>query len=298
MRITQAVQGAVKQERLGNAGGRILGTQAGLVIARSGAGLVLWDPERKAPCPWASPRLLQRVLRGQAVLVRTPQGVVGVDLEPGAGLRLHTPGAETHLLLPSRATRVWQSRNRVFAVVEGLSNGLVEVRCSPMASRVVLSVDRQWPVNAMSTEFFDGCFVQDCLGTPFLGVLEGDGMLQLKAPVLKGLKVVQALGIDRHNIWLTAVRKSDGETVRMRLAAGAHEFVVQEEDLVSDTELNGAVLHTGVGVLRHGLGLRIAKGAQGKDLSPLTLGSQARLFALGCGLGLHEDSEVSRLTLG
>ncbi len=299
LRVSQLSNAALRQERLGNAQGRILAAFNGFVIARDRTGLVLWDALKKAPAPWVSGPELEAVLRRHAALVRLPATEALVVLAPGTGLSMRTrDGAAPASALPSRASSLWQSGNRLFAVVEGASSGLIELKASQLGARALLSVDKQWPVNALSTRFHRGCFVQDCLGTPFVGVLEADGLVQMKAPALKNLHVIEALGIDRHNVWMTAVRKSDGQTVRLRLSANAAEFVVAEEDIVSEPDLVGAVLASGVGVVRLGEDLRVCRGAQAKQLGDCGLAPHARLFSLGAGLGLLEDTEVSRLSLG
>jgi hypothetical protein len=221
-----------------------------------------------------------------------------ISLLPGQCLQLQTeeqPSA--HSLLASRALGLWQGANRVFALHEGVSNGLVEIAPATLGGQPRLVVDKAWPVNTLSTDFFDRCFVQDCLGTPFIGLLEGQGLLQLKAPALQGLRVIQALGIDRHNVWLTAVRKADGQTLRLRLGAGPTQFELQSEEPVCDTGLDAAVLDNGVGVLRLGDSLRIVRNAQARTLDGCGLPAAARLFAIGPQLGLYEDSEVSQLSL-
>lgn len=298
LKVTQLLNAALRQERLGGAGGKVVAAFGGYVIARTPGGLILWDALRKAPADWVLESDLQAVLRREAAIVRLPATEALVRLVPNAGLQLLTKEKPSEVsTLPSRATGLWQSGQRMFALVEGVSNGLVELSVAMVGQRAVLSIDKQWPVNTLSTSFFRACFVQDCLGVPFLGVLEAAGLVQMKAPALKHLKVVQALGIDRHNVWVTAIRKADGESVRLRLTAGVNEFEVQEEEVVQGLELDGAVLGTGVGVVRLGDELRVAKGLQGKRLTPCGLSEASRLFSLGQGLGLFEDTEVSRLSL-
>lgn len=290
----------LKQVRWGNAEGRVLYSLAGCLIVEGRTGLQLWDAQRRQPCPWLVAGDIQALLSGQAALLRTPTGTLAcITLQPGHGLQLQTEELpQQRSSLASRTTALWQGANRVFALQEGVSNGLIELALINTGGQPRLLVDKAWPVNALSTAFFDRCFVQDCLGTPFIGLLAGQGLLQLKAPALQGLRVIQAIGIDPHNIWLTAVHKTDGETLRMHFSAGATQFDLQSEHLVSDSALDAAVLLTGVGVLRVGDSLQVVRGAQAKTLSGCGLAAAARLFAIGPQLGLYEDSEVSQLSMG
>lgn len=294
-----ALHAQLKQLAWGNAGGRVLSSLSGCLIVDSLAGLKLWDAQRRQHCAWLSPGDIQALLVGQAALLRTPTGTLAcVTLQSGRELQLQTE--EAPLLrssVASRATALWQGANRVFALQEGVSNGLIELALLSAGGPARLVVDKAWPVNTLSTGFFDRCFVQDCLGTPFIGLLEGQGLLQMKAPSLAGLRVIQALGVDRQNVWLTAVRKSDGETLRMHFSAGATQFELQSQEPVSDCGMDAAVLATGVGVLRLGDALHIVRGAQSRRLQDCPLPPGARLFASGTCLAMHEDGKLVQLVL-
>lgn len=316
LRVVQSTSSSgtssLRQERVGAAPGRVLAAFNGFVIvqvgtktgakARAKTGeLQAWDAALKRTVPAVTSEELVELLARRAALVRMPTGVGFVRLNPGADITLRALDAQAvqgQSALPTRAQRLWQSGNRLFALVEGVPNGLVELGAGLMGERAVLSVARQWPVAALSTTFLRGCFVQDCLGMPFLGVLEGEGLVQLRAPALSGYRVLDGLGLDRHNVWLTAVRKRDGAVVRMRLAAKGDVFEREEEDDSASAELDGAALPSGVGVLRLGDELRVSKGPHHKNVAAGGLSEDARLFCLEASLGLFEDSEVSRLSLG
>ncbi len=288
---------SLKQERLGNAGGRILAAFQGFAIAKTPTGLQLWDAVRKTVASWVAAHECEALLQRTAAVLRLPQTDVLVALTPGQRATLKTRDEKMTSEVPTRATKLWQSGSRLFAVVEGVANGLVELNASQLGARTLLTIGHQWPVNTLSTEFYRGCFIQDCLGTPFVGVLEGEGLVQLRAPALKGYRVVQALGLDAQNVWLTALRRADGESVRLLLTAQNDVFEVSQEELVQEMDLDGAALATGVGVVRLGDELRVSKGSARKALSSCGLSEGARLFSMGTGLGLFEDSEASRLSL-
>ena len=297
LKLSGMGHGALRQERWGSTGGRVLAALAGCLVVTTADRLGLWDALHKRPCPWLAEDAIQALLDRQALLLRPPASTLAlVRRLPTQGLLLQTEDGHQQLLAV-RASGLWHSGQRLFALQEGVSMGLVELRCLALAGQPRLVIDKAWPVYTLSTAFFDGVLVQDCLGTPFVGVLEGDGLLQLKAPALQGLRVIQALAIDRHTVWLTALRKADGQTLRLHMSAGATQFELQSAVPVCDTDLDGARLASGVGVLRIADTLHIAKGTQARTLDPCPLPAAARLFGFGPHLGLHEDGEVSKLSL-
>jgi hypothetical protein len=298
LRVTQLANTSLRQERLGNTGGRTLAAFQGFIVVRTSAGLVVWDSLRKAVLKWVTADMAERILSRFAIIIRTATGEALVSLAPGKGLTLESSDKATSAAdLPCNATRLWQSGSRLFALVEGVSNGLQEFLVATVGDRQCLMYGNQWPVSTLSTEFYRNCFVQNCLGAPFLGVLEKDGLVQLRAPALTGYRVVQGLGLDQHNVWLTAIRKNDGESVRLCLSAVANCFEVTREDVVAETDLDGALLSTGVGVIRLESDLQVSKGPHRKLVVGCGFGDRVRLFSMGSSLGLYEDSEVSKLIL-
>ena len=193
LRVRQALNASVKQERLGHAGEKVLAAFNGFALARSSSGLLVWDALRKAPLDWIDNPTCQAVLGRKAAILRLAQAEVLVRLEEGVGLQAQLRNEPAGPVLPTRAHGLWQSGNRLFALVEGVANGLVEVNVAMLGGRALVSVDKQWPVSTLATEFYRGCFVQDCLGAPFVGVLEGSGVVQAKAPALRGYRVIDVM---------------------------------------------------------------------------------------------------------
>ena len=136
------------------------------------------------------------------------------------------------------------------------------------------------------------------MGMPFIGVLDGAGLMQGSAAELREYRIAEGFAIDRHNIWLTAIRKQDGESVRIALAYKADRFVVEEVIVVSALDLDGATTSNGVGVLREGDDLIVAKGQARKRLEKAGLSDGARLFSLGAGIGSFEDGEIVKVSFG
>lgn len=299
LQVRMTLSGALRIERLGNAGGRILAAFNGFVIARTAAGLQLWDAVARAALPQVEPEALAAVLRQEAAVIRTGFGRVLLLLEPSTGL-LTMKGLEdqSQARLSTAAESLWQCGNRVFGVVPGVSNGLVELEATQLGNKPLLAVRHQWPVASLSTRLMRGVFLQDCLGMPFLGVLEGDGLLQGATPQLRGYRVAEGFAAGTANVWLSAIRVSDGETVRLQLALRAGRFELAEELVVSDLALDGATNPAGVAVLREGPDLVVAKGAAQKRLVDAGLADTMRLFSLGpAGIGAFEDSEVVKVSL-
>lgn len=299
LRVRQTLSGALRMERLGHAGEKVLAAFNGFVIARHHGQLVLWDTTARAQVASVTQEELAAVLKREAAVLRTQTARVVVSVVAASNL-LAVRSLETGDLasLPSRATRLWQSGNRVFALVEGVANGMHELDAGEMGGRLVLTIMRQWAASVLSTQFLRGVFVQDCLGAPFLGVLDGAGLLQGPATELRDYRIAEGFAIDRHNVWLTGIRIRDGETVRLALAYKADRFVVEEVVVVSAIDIDGAATSAGVGVLREGEDLIVAKGSARKRLEKSGLSDSARLFSLGGGIGSFEDGEIVKISLG
>lgn len=297
LKIRQSLSGSLKQERLGHAGDKVLAAFNGFVIARSGKELVLWDVVSKGTVLGVSAAGLDAVLHRQAAIVRTPFARVLLTVDPGVKIEARALESGETSSIPCRASSFWQSANRVFGLVPGHSNGLLEVDLTQMGARLLVTISKQWPASVLSTQFLRGLFVQDCLGAPFVGVLEGTGLLQAPAEALKGYRVADGFGLDRENLFVTALRKSDGQTVRLHLAFKTDRFVLEDETLVPDLSLDAAAASTGVGVLRDGDALVLAKGAARKRIEQAGLADDMRLFSLGAGIGGFEDGEVVKLSV-
>lgn len=296
VKVMQQLNASLTQERIGSTGGRVVASNQGLFVVRAAGSLRLWDAATKAEVPWVTAADCADLVQRRAIVQRGPQGLVLLGRAGASGLAARTAGG-VQSTVPTRAQRLWQSGGRTFALVDHAPLGLHELSVGEVGGRQLVTIAQQWPVSTLSTEFFRGCFVQDCLGSPFVGVLEGQGLVQLPAPQLRGYRVLDGLGMDRLNVWLTAVRKADGETVRLRLQASGTVFDVAEETEVATAELDGAVTSAGVGVVRLDGALRVSKGASHKQLDQCGLGGSARLVSLGAGLGLVDAGEVSRLSL-
>jgi hypothetical protein len=298
LRVRQTLSGALRMERLGHAGEKVLAAFNGFVIVRSQGQLVLWDTTARAAVPGASQEELAAVLKREAAVLRTASARVVVQLVAASSLlAVRSLDSGDLATLPSRASRLWQSGNRVFALVEGVANGLHELDVAELGTRLVLTVSRQWAASVLSTQFLRGVFVQDCMGAPFVGVLDGAGLLQGPAAELRDYRIAEGFAIDRHNVWLTGIRIRDGETVRVALAYKADRFVVEEVLVVSAIDIDAAATSAGVGVLREGDDLIVAKGPARKRLEKAGLSDAARLFSLGAGIGSFEDGEIVRVSL-
>lgn len=297
LRVVQTLSQSLRQEKWWHAPGRIRAAFSGFMVVDSPSGLQAWDLVKKAQLSWVSAAQCQAILRREGALLRLGDNVALLELDPEKSLTTWTAQGQAGAALPTRAQRLWQAGPRVFGVLEGVSNGLLELECRPLGPRVVTAPGNAWPVSALSTEFFRGCFVQDCLGAPFVGVLEDNGMVQARAPELKPYRVVEGVGLDRHNVWLVAVRKADGETVRLKFGFKTDQFVLEEEALVSEASLDGASLASGVGVMRLEQDLRISRKESHKALAGSGLSESGRLFSAGSFLGWFEDREVFKLSL-
>lgn len=303
LRVTQSSTSTLRIERLGAVSGKVRAAFNGFILHENAGQLMLWDALSRRALTSLSSAQCEKLLQRQAAVTRLPAGEpVWLELHQAAGrleaLRADAAGSSTApSSLPTTAQRLWQSGNRVFALIEGASEGLVELQAAALGSRLAVTAGRQWPVSVLSSQLLQGVLVQDCLGTPFVGVLEGEGLVLSVCAALKGYQVIEGFGLDRHNIWLSAVRKRDGETVRLQLRWAADRFDVLAEDVTSDPTIEAVALQTGVGLVRLGTQLHVLKGRAGKLVDVSGIADDARLFSLGSGVGVFEGSDISKVSL-
>lgn len=298
LKVAQSRSGKVKQERIGSLGGRIRGVFAGIAVFDSSLGLYGYDVGRKQLVNNLTHVELTALVEGKAMLVRLDAGSVFTQLNPGAIEMRVVDSAGMTASMPTRATRLWATENRLFALMENVPNGLIEIEASIVGNKLVAGTRTAWPVAALSTKPFDGVFVQDCMGMPFAGVLENRGLCQGRAPALKGYRIVAGFGRDAANIWLAGIRLSDGERVQLRLAGGANGFTVEEECIVDDTGIIGAMTLGGIGVVCQDDALVVYKGQSRKTIAQSGLAGSLSLFQLGAGMGGYDDTELVKLSLG
>lgn len=299
LKVVQSHSGKVRQERIDSLGGRIRGVFAGIAVFELQSGLCAYDVARKQLVnDMTHVEELTALIEGKATLVRLDAGLVFAQLDPGAIEMRVVDAAAMRASMPTRATRLWATESRLFALVENVPNGLIEIEASILGNKLVAGTRTAWPVAALSTRLFDGVFVQDCMGMPFAGVLENRGLCQGRAPALKGYKIVAGFGRDAANIWLAGIRLSDGERVQLRLAGGPNGFVVEEESIVDDTGINGAMTSGGIGVVCQDDALAVYKGQSRKTVAQPGLAGSLTLFQLGAGMGGYDDTELVKVSVG
>lgn len=298
LRAQQTMHGTLKLERLGRAGSRVYAAFNGFLVAKEASRLQLWDCTSRSLATGVSDDELQALLNRHAAVVRAGATRVLITLDEAQGvLAARDLASNATSTLPTRASALWQSGNRVFARVEGISNGLQELDVTPMGATPLLAIRHQWPINVLSSTFHRGIVIQDCLGTPFLATLEGAGLRQGPAPQLVGYRVVEGVAIDGSNIVLTARRRIDGETVRLTLAWRVNQYEVQSEVETTVLDIDAATAPSGVGLIRDGEDLLVVKGETRRRLENVNLPSTLRLFGLANGLGAWEDGEVLKLSM-
>ena len=297
LRVVQSSSSQLRIERLGLAGSKVLAAFDGFVLAESTGRLVLWDALSQSEVQNLSQEQLQDIVRRKALAMRSATARLFVRVESGAIVATDLDSAQ-QARLELQAQRLWSSNRRLFALVEGLNDGLIELECLRTASRLQLVPVRRWPVSVLSTQFFRGGFVQDCLGTPVLGVALASGELQLAAaPALRAYKVVEGFLLDMTNVWLVAIRRQDGESVRLHLSLEGSKYELQEVQLCDDLDLDAASSLSGVGVFREGEDLVVCKARAMKRVSNVGLDARLRLFSLGQGIGAFIDGQVFKLQL-
>lgn len=296
-KLLDSLAGTLRLERLGSPGDEILLAVNGFLLSRIGETLVLWDALAKNSVSGVSEEDLARVLAGEAAIVRAGGCRIVIRARGEKYFEAQRIGGGPASAISTPARKMWQTGNRVFALIPGASNGLVEVEAVELGGRLILAPKQTYPVPALGIKTFPGGFIQDCLGVPFLALVGASGMLLAPAPCLRGYRFINGFGVDKDNMWVTAIRLSDGETVRLSIGHKVNSWVVDFELVVSSSEIDAALTTSGVGALRDGITLRIAKGTTRRILNCTGLSGSLRLFSLGGGIGARDDGEAMKLSL-
>lgn len=290
----------IRLERLATLPGTIVASTNGFVVARTSQGLQLCDalatpvePLSLMPAPW-----LAELLKERCTVMRLGHARVALHLDPHSGMlqALHLTDGK-RATLKTMGQTLWQANNRAFVRVENDDRGLHEVDLMLLGDRLVLGQKQRWAVNALSTRFLRNVCVQDALGVFFVGVATADGFVQGAAPGLKGYRVAEGFAADEHNVWLTATRIRDGESVRLRLARVGDKFEVQDETVASNLSLEAAATSSGVGVLRQDDALLASKAKSSKSVQCPGLSCGLRLLSMGPSIGAFEGGDLFRMSL-
>lgn len=282
----------------GPAAGTLLPTEHGFVLGKTSQGWDIYDvqsnPVKRLTPP---PAWCQAVGRSQAGLLRVGTLLLAAYLENGM-LEVLDLEHGTKAQLATHATRVWQSRNRLFVQLDDTDQGLHEVQVTSFGAGLVLGVKQQWNVWTQSTQFFRHVYVKDMFGLPVLGVSTAEGFVQGTCPGLRGYKVAQGFAVDPEHVWLSATRVRDGESVRLTAAYQQGGYKILEEVTVDTLDLDAASNEQGVGILRSGDSLTVVKGPHQKVVPcPASL-DDIRLLSLQGRIGGVWRGEVYWVAMG
>lgn len=300
LKSIHASNGSLRLDRIATLPGPVAASAHGFLVVRTPQALSLWDalaksPERMAAMPegWIDDLLIERCTVARLGHVRVAvhldlvQGVLeALDLDSGATATLKTT-----------ASKLWQAHNRIFLLNSNDDRGLHEVDLVQLGDRLALGQKQRWAVNTLSTKFLRNVCVQDALGVFFVGVSTAAGFVQGAAPALKGYRIAEGFAPDEHNVWLTAIRLRDGESVRLRLALVAGKFELQDEVVSSTLALEAAMTSSGVGVLRDDDAILATKGKPSKIVQCPGLSPALRLFSMGPSIGAFEGGDLFRMSL-
>lgn len=282
----------------GVAASSLLPTEHGFVLGKTSQGWDVYDvqsnPVKKLmpPLAWC-----QAVGRSQAGLLRVGTLLLAVYLDNGF-LQVLDLEHGSKAQLATHATKVWQSRNRLFVQLDDTDQGLHEVQVTSFGSGLVLGVKQQWNVWTQSTQFLRHVYVQDMLGLAVLGVSTAEGFVQGTCPGLRGYKVAQGFAVDPEHVWLTATRTKDGESVRLTVAYQHGGYKVLDEVTVDTLDLDAASNEQGVGIVRSGDTLMVVKGPHQKTVPCPTSLEDIRLLSLQGKIGGLWRGEVYWVSMG
>lgn len=300
LKSIHASTGNLRLEKILGLPGAIAATAHGFMVVRGLQGASLWDalttPPAKVeamPAAW-----IPELLHERCTLVRLGHARLAMHLDASTGLLTAMDlDNGTTTTLKTVGQKLWQAHNRVFVLADNDDRGLHEIDLARLGDRLVVGQKQRWAVNVLSTRFLRNVCVQDALGVFFVGVATANGFVQGAAPGLKGYRVAEGFAPDEHNVWLTATRIRDGESVRLRLALVAGRFEVQHEIVSNTLALEAAMTASGIGVLRDDDEILATKGKGSKTVTCRGLSPDLRLFSMGPAIGAFEGADLFRLSL-
>ncbi len=271
---------------------------------------LLWahDLEQRRPLPDLGDETIQAILQQQACLVRKGPDLMLVNVD-GPSLRasilsssavgaVHMPQP---MGLPFQAAKLVTWGDRAFALNFRSENGMTEINLEVLQGRPVLSLGASWPVHPLSTRFFDGFGVMDCLGQPFVVQPEGPSAVLIhRAPALGEYRLVNGQAANRHHLMLHAIRKADGRLYRLRLDLMSGLYNLISAVPVDVADLNVAVNAKGIAVAifeDEEVTVWNTLGQGEKTIADPAIVQNMRLFALNDAIYYHTGGKIFRLSL-
>jgi hypothetical protein len=307
LKLLQTSAGALRLERVHDLAGPVVAAINGFLVVQGPAGAAsLWDVVARRDVPVSAlSQLPAGLLEGRAALLRRPAATIALELDihaPGSPvLRATDLGTGTCTTLPVAGQRLWQAHDRVFVLADHDALGLHELDVVPIgepgAERLVIGVSRRWPAHTRCSTFLRNVFVQDAFGTPVIGVITGDGLHHGSCAALRDHRVIDAFAADVHNVWLSVHRVRDGELLRVRLSLRGGEAHIEHESIVATPDIEAAMTHTGVAVLRDGDELLVTHGDRCRTVPCNGLSPTLRLVSAGSAIFGVERTQVARLSL-
>lgn len=174
-----------------------------------------------------SSALCEGLLKGTNAIVREGATLYSLELDiPNKKANLTNLGSGLTGSLLTRATRVWQSQNRVF-LYEEQGTSLQEVSLSSTAKIVIGSI-KQWSCYPQSTKFHRHAYIQTLYGNAIVGVLSDTGMSVLPAKALNDYNVLQMSYVDEKNLWVLGQNKKSQDYTIIRMEVNRSSVDIAE----------------------------------------------------------------------
>lgn len=292
--------GNLRLEKITRFPGKIIATTHGFVVVRTSQGAALWDAMLTPPAQVMGmpEKWIDDLLHERCAMVRLGHDRLAIHLDIASGeLEAKNLDNGESSVLKTVGKKLWQAHNRAFVLMDNEDRGLHEIELTRLGDRLIMGQKQRWSVNVLSTRFLRNVCVQDAFGVFFVGVATESGFVQGATPGLKGYRVAEGFAPDEHNVWLTATRLCDGESVKLKLALLSGKFEIQSEIVTGTLALEAAMTNAGIGVLRDDDEIVATKGRNSKKAPSQGLSSDLRLFSMGPSIGAFEDQDLFRLSL-
>ena len=284
-------QQLLKISKVGELSSKITGSHNGYLLSCD----TVWDSYGKKTVPQLGLDDIAAIKAKKAAIIRFALSTIYVKLGTDTLMVRNLDNNEL-TSMPISADTLWVASNRLFATTQ-YTNGLPEITFRIIQGRITAVNAQRWPIRILSSRLFRNVIIQDCLGSAWISIPVTDGLLNAPAPELKGYTILDAFGVDRYNIWISAIERKSGDTVRLHFSYSVNRFMLADSELVEDLDLNAALNAKGVGVIRDANDLLAVKEKGAKRIADVNLDAMLKLFSTQDGIGAYHAKQIFNIVL-
>lgn len=306
--LRQAPAGAISHDKIYGFKGTIKHVSSnGICFYQDGLDMNAYDLYRKQDICKLEQSDIISIFANKAALIRYGEGFVLVSISNNSiqgkiiyGSKDPIPPNVATNQLPLSVSKLIVYGNRLFGLNPLSDKGMTEIKLLTLGSNIAIAVGESWPINMLSTKFFDGVAIMDCLGTPFLIVHGDTGVTIQKAKSLTNYKIANGFSRSIHRVWMHGVDRRDGKLYRIELKSTGNEFEKIDTRLIDDNEINIAVSTKGIAVrIEEDCSIEVQNtiGSGIRVVADTSISKEMQLFSMPDGIFYWAGSEIYKLQL-